>query len=331
MCKPLTPLMLMLGAIVNIFAAPIDYSGCEVIKLEHTKDAWLSSYPGEQNGNFYAWEYYRFHTNSHLLIDFDVSSLPAFSEIAGVQLAFKEDEPWKAFSEVSYNCIRSDNDWNQATFGDREFTSPAPAGDPSYTWAQTPDVPWKTGLPNIYFAIRIGAGSLTFDGRELVRNKDSVYNIFIDLDKTILKDLLEGNSNGLCLWGGSMNIYIWRMFQLRVYTGDCRTATETNSSGPQDIEVNIQPNPFSSGTTISLTGNGSGSLANARLALFDVRGALVCQLPLSSNMNPGLGNFHWDGTNSLGQRVKGGVYVYRLTAFVDGKKVNKTGRLILSR
>jgi len=121
------------------------------------------------------------------------------------------------------------------------------------------------------------------------------------------------------------------MFQLWVYTGDCLTKTETNSSGTKGIEVNIQPNPFSSGTTISLIGNGSGTLADARLTLFDVRGALVCQLPLSSNLNPGLGTFHWDGTNNLGQRVKGGVYVYRLTALADGERVFKTGRLILSR
>jgi len=206
MCKPMPVLMLIMAATLNTIAAPIDYTGCDVIKLEHTKDAWLSSYPVNRTAISMP-GILPFHANSHVLVDFDVSSLPAFSEIAGVQLVFKEDEPWTAFSGFL------------TTASGRTMTGTRPRSATGNSPRQP--LPAIQAIPGRRHPMSHGKQVFRIllchtnrrrvaDIRrtELVRNRDSVYNIFIDLDKTILKDLLEGNCHGLCLWAAP-RIYIF--------------------------------------------------------------------------------------------------------------------------
>ncbi|MFC1476847.1 FlgD immunoglobulin-like domain containing protein [candidate division KSB1 bacterium] len=70
------------------------------------------------------------------------------------------------------------------------------------------------------------------------------------------------------------------------------------------------PNPFNPSTTIAI---GLPHSANVTLKIYDVSGVLVNTL-VSGNLSAGIHSFFWDGTNSSGQQVSSGIYIYRLQA-----------------
>ena len=70
------------------------------------------------------------------------------------------------------------------------------------------------------------------------------------------------------------------------------------------------PNPFNPSTTIDYS---IPQGARVRLAVYDVRGALVKTL-VDADKSAGPHAVEWDGRNDGGQRVGSGIYFYRLEA-----------------
>ena len=58
------------------------------------------------------------------------------------------------------------------------------------------------------------------------------------------------------------------------------------------------------------------------MAIYDVLGNKVIQL-VNSKQSPGFKSIQWDGTNSQGEPLSAGVYLYKIQAgdFVDTKKM----------
>lgn len=72
------------------------------------------------------------------------------------------------------------------------------------------------------------------------------------------------------------------------------------------------PNPFNPSTVISYVVPGSsGSAANVRLEIFDLRGHLVRSL-VNERKTGGEYSVHWDGKDQNGSRINSGIYIYRL-------------------
>ncbi len=82
-------------------------------------------------------------------------------------------------------------------------------------------------------------------------------------------------------------------------------------AGTAELAPN-SPNPFNPSTTISFSVGGERSLP-ARLAVYDIRGALVRTL-LDELVEPGTRRLEWDGRDGYGRRLSSGVYFLRLNA-----------------
>ena len=78
------------------------------------------------------------------------------------------------------------------------------------------------------------------------------------------------------------------------------------------------PNPFNPSTTISYK---LERPSRAHLAVYNLKGQLVKVLSSGHMQSPGHYQVVWDGSDSSGQPVSSGVYVYRLNC--EGRAVAK--------
>lgn len=83
-------------------------------------------------------------------------------------------------------------------------------------------------------------------------------------------------------------------------------------AGAVSLAQNV-PNPFNPSTTVSFTVAQEAGTVQARLAVYDLRGALVRTL-LDGTVEPGTHRLEWDGRDSRGRRAASGVYFLRLSA-----------------
>lgn len=74
------------------------------------------------------------------------------------------------------------------------------------------------------------------------------------------------------------------------------------------VRVSLFPNPFSKSVEFEITVN---EKMQVLLTIFDESGHLVNKLE-QQNLSPGVDRFSWDATNENGNRVKQGIYLYRL-------------------
>lgn len=98
---------------------------------------------------------------------------------------------------------------------------------------------------------------------------------------------------------------------------------EVASPAPVSLYQNV-PNPFAGGTVIRF------SMARGRegsLAVYDVAGRMVRQWRLASSHSPLVTGIVWDGKDTYGDEVPGGVYLYTLTSGA----FSATRKLILIR
>lgn len=93
--------------------------------------------------------------------------------------------------------------------------------------------------------------------------------------------------------------------------------------GDGDVLLQNTPNPFSVSTLISLNIREEGYYT---LAIYDLLGNRIKTLS-SGNMLPGPYSFTWDGSDDSGNKVNGGVYMYRLF----GDNVTLMKKLVLSK
>ena len=103
--------------------------------------------------------------------------------------------------------------------------------------------------------------------------------------------------------------------------GECITLTADESINvPKYFTLHQNyPNPFNPITTLNYELSNSSHI---NMAIYDVLGNKVSQL-VNSKQSPGFKSIQWDGTNSQGEPLSAGVYLYKIQAgdFVDTKKM----------
>jgi hypothetical protein len=92
---------------------------------------------------------------------------------------------------------------------------------------------------------------------------------------------------------------------------------------PVEVWVRVYPNPFHSGTGVSIK---SEAGARVEFAIYNIRGQLVKSVNLTAD-NAGSAGFTWDGTDNQGSPVNSGVYQYRMSS--AGRL--RSGRVVLMK
>ncbi|MFZ0391997.1 MAG: CHRD domain-containing protein [Calditrichia bacterium] len=100
--------------------------------------------------------------------------------------------------------------------------------------------------------------------------------------------------------------------------------TKLSSVAPESFELaQNYPNPFNPSTTIHFNVPATDNNATAvEIVVYDLTGREVATL-VNDVMQSGQYSVQWDGTNSNGKHVAGGVYIYRMVAgdFVQTRKM----------
>ena len=113
----------------------------------------------------------------------------------------------------------------------------------------------------------------------------------------------------------------------KIYIDDFRIVDEFELSINTDVHptgITLKgnyPNPFNPTTKIKFR---TGNSRRVTLSVYDILGNKIKELT-SSIYDPGEYNLIWDGTNTYGEKVSSGVYIYSLIS----NEIKKSGRMIL--
>ena len=107
--------------------------------------------------------------------------------------------------------------------------------------------------------------------------------------------------------------------------GTCTTVDVAEEMGARPLLSlsENRPNPFAPRTTIAFT---LGRRASVAVRIFDVSGRVVAK-PFDAEVDAGLHQLVWDGTNADGVRLPSGVYLYEVRT--DG--ASRRGRMVMLR
>jgi flagellar hook assembly protein FlgD len=87
------------------------------------------------------------------------------------------------------------------------------------------------------------------------------------------------------------------------------------------------PNPFTTSTAFVFTLTGSELPSNFRIQILTITGKIVKEIsrqelgPIRIGHN--ITEYKWDGKDQFGQDLANGVYLYRVMADIQGKKIDK--------
>jgi hypothetical protein len=92
-----------------------------------------------------------------------------------------------------------------------------------------------------------------------------------------------------------------------------------DDAGAVITNLGCDPNPFDGETRFHFEHNRPGSIIDAYLRIFDLRGALVRELAVEDLPASGyrVDQLTWDGDNQTGAQVAVGMYIYRLEVTFD--------------
>ncbi|OGJ90581.1 MAG: hypothetical protein A2268_06405 [Candidatus Raymondbacteria bacterium RifOxyA12_full_50_37] len=296
----------------GLFAGPINYRGYQKVTLIRTIDGSFSSSGAEQVGNYSNPEFGFFKTNNqnYFTVDFDVSTVPPFAQIVGVQLVMKPENSYRGTAGMYYNIIRSDLSWIQGT--QQNYTVAPPEGEPSFLYARSPSVKWKNGFASLGTVVNFGKKPIVSDST----NYQYPYMI-IDIDKNTAKDLLEGNAHGICVWGWDATANGWSQWffykganprgwtELWVFYDP--TAVEDKTDTKTLSAISAFPNPFNCNTILRYN-----LPAHARVVMnvYSTEGKLVRSL-VNAQQQPGTYAITWDGKDSRNISVHSGIYMLK--------------------
>lgn len=95
---------------------------------------------------------------------------------------------------------------------------------------------------------------------------------------------------------------------------------------PMISNVLNYPNPFSTHTQFVFTLTGSQVPDRLQITIMTISGKVVRQIELPEMGNVRVGtnitNYAWDGTDQFGNFLANGVYLYKVNAFINGKKID---------
>ena len=106
---------------------------------------------------------------------------------------------------------------------------------------------------------------------------------------------------------GGMNAWLWE-------TEICAAASTPGLGGfgaSGLVLGSASPNPFNSKTEISYTIPEAQESGRVTVSIYDAGGRLVSRI-VDTDQNPGSHRVVWDGNDSEGRHVRGGVYFYQL-------------------
>ena len=267
------------------------------------------------------------------LVMFDVSSVPQGSRVESVTLTLHMSKTISGAEDVALHSLLAD--WGEGSsdadfqegkgidpkdgdatwihrFWDTKDTWVTPGGDYSPTASATLAVN-KTG------SYTWGSTEqLVADVQSWVDNPESNYGwIFIGNESSNGSakrfDSKENTSE--------MNRPVLTVTYLTVVSVE-----DTNAGVPGNYELaQNSPNPFNPSTTIGYS-IPNGVSGNVTLKVFDLRGAVVTTL-VNQAGKPGMYSAVWDGTDTFGNSVSSGVYIYTIQA----GEFTKSNKMMLMR
>ncbi|NUM31334.1 MAG: hypothetical protein HUU47_03300 [Bacteroidetes bacterium] len=85
------------------------------------------------------------------------------------------------------------------------------------------------------------------------------------------------------------------------------------------------PNPFTSKTRFVFTLTGNKIPENFKITILAVSGRIVKEITMEElgtiNIGNNISQFEWDGTDNYGDKLANGVYLYKVSAKIDGKNI----------
>ncbi len=104
------------------------------------------------------------------------------------------------------------------------------------------------------------------------------------------------------------------------------SSVRENGAHPDEFALHQNyPNPFNPSTMISYS---LPSNARVSVVVYDILGNIVNEL-FTGEAQQGYNAIMWNGSNSSGLKVASGIYLYRITAQVDGRSYSDTKRMLM--
>lgn len=127
----------------------------------------------------------------------------------------------------------------------------------------------------------------------------------------------------------ALTLKAWNIFNF----SSSETITFNVISKSDETYTNLKnyPNPFSSSTNFYLEHNQNNKIKSAEIQIFNSSGMMVKTIKIN-NPSSGytVGPIQWDGTTDGGQRVKKGIYIYRmLLNKEDDKEYTQAQKLVI--
>ena len=119
-------------------------------------------------------------------------------------------------------------------------------------------------------------------------------------------------------WDGS----VWVNDTKWLYTSSGTGVADLGESLPKSFALSNYPNPFNPSTTIQYVLPASDKIT---VTVFNALGVEVKTLVQNENVQAGMHEVCWDGTDAFSQPVSSGLYFYR----IQGERVNQTRRCLL--
>lgn len=230
-----------------------------------------------------------------------------------------------------------------------------------YMSARIPDLPWLLDTIPLYGKVSVNdikASGIKFGASQNVTNNTYTFPVYLngyengaigiafDLNsnvtdvKTTSENILTEYNNGSVVLAGigeydaqSPIAYV----TVKAATNDLSaTNVKYNDRKAEDVKmllagiedgqnlsISNTPNPFTVSTIISAQITNPGVYT---VAIYDAIGSKVKSLS-AGELNSGVANFVWDGSNDANQTVQSGVYIYRLI----GENVSLSGKIIFSK
>lgn len=87
------------------------------------------------------------------------------------------------------------------------------------------------------------------------------------------------------------------------------------------------PNPFTTSTAFVFTLTGSQVPQNLRIQILTITGKIVKEISKAElgpiHVGRNITDYKWDGTDTYGQKLANGVYIYRVITNLNGKSLEK--------
>jgi hypothetical protein len=167
--------------------------------------------------------------------------------------------------------------------------------------------------------------SLVIDGD--INNTLSLNDAYTSDNGSFQSGLISYQLSNLKAGKHTLKLKVWD-----VYNNSSETSIEFIVIKDESFEIQHivnYPNPFRESTDFYISQNQSGQSVEVKIAIYTLTGSLIKTIEQKFE-NPGfnLGPVHWNGEAENSEKVRQGLYIYKVELITeDGKKVAKAGKL----